>query len=615
MMQKVQNKTHPDSSFDFACATLRMPGRAERRPKAGVEASPPWRGAAQAAGWVLLFFRCRRAAATAIGAVVMSLMSIGGFALTSDHTSLVYQRDTLKAATDAASLAATHHWRQALGHLTDDDDIKTALQPIVKRYILANIPEHRRPDDDDEQALRVQVTLHHGVPARVDVDAAADLSGGFFFSGWMLDAATAEALKATKVETRAEGSGNTIELVLAMDITTSMAATYLKNADKSDPNNIRMNIAKTATFAMLNALKGDDNNAGGHVTVGLVPFTTTVNIGSGRTTWMRGTDAPHKVFPARFGPWRGCIEHRPVSDTTVEASHLDVSLTLPSVSSFSRWFAPNTLDYRPATRRSHRQLYHPDDEETFPNGKTWKGRNDWVPAGETPAVDSEGPHFGCPSTAIMPLTTDIGSVITAVEDLKPWRGSGGTMNHLGIVWGRRLLAPEWRTAWGDTRFPVDRGNAENKKVIVLLTDGLNTAPDNTKTYPGLLGWGSQFPYTSYTSAYTGLGRAGGGGNSGTEAEGFRSNGRFGSILSDHSAKVLLNNLLSHSCTFAKDEGIEVFTVALVPANNSQAGSLRTILTNCASSEEHAFTRTTSPEEITEVFQQIARRLQSFRRLY
>ena len=603
-MQKAQKDTGPgplrlgsaQAPFDSACAT-----------PFGLAC------AALAAGWVLLFARCRRAAATAIGAASVTLMSLGGFALTSDHIHLVYQRDTLKAATDAASLAATRHWQQALGHLTDDDDIKTALQPVVRRYILANIPEGRR--ENAERTLRFQTTLHHSVPVRVDIEATADLSGGLIFTGWMLNDDTAETLKTTKVETRTERSGNTIEIVLAMDITTSMAATYIRGADKSDPDNIRMNIAKTATFALLDALEGDNNNAGGHVAVGLVPFTTTVNIGSGRTAWMTSTDAPHKVFPARFGPWRGCIEHRPVSGTTVTASDVDVSLALPSVSSFTRWFAPNTLDYRPATRQSHRQRYQPYDQETFRDGKTWKGRNDWVPAGETPAVDSEGPHFGCPSTAIMPLTTDIGSVITAVQDLDAWRGSGGTMNHLGIVWGRRLLAPEWRTAWGDTRFPVDRGNAENKKVIVLLTDGLNTAPDNTNTYPGLLGWGSEFSYTSYTSAYTGLGRAGGGGNSGTEAEGFRSNGRFGSVLSDNSAKVLLNNLLSHSCTFAKDEGIEVFTVALVPANNPQAGALRTILTNCASSEEHAFTRTTSPEEITEVFQQIAHRVQSFRRVH
>ena len=55
------------------------------------------------------FVRCRRAAATALTAAVFTLMSVAGIALTSDHTHLVYQRDTLKAATDAACLAATRH--------------------------------------------------------------------------------------------------------------------------------------------------------------------------------------------------------------------------------------------------------------------------------------------------------------------------------------------------------------------------------------------------------------------------------------------------------------------------------------------------------------------------
>ena len=90
----------------------------------------------------------------------MTLMSVGGFALTSDHTHLVHQRDTLKAATDAASFATTRHWRQELGHLTDDDQIKAALLPIARRYILANIPENRR--EHAESTLTIQLTLHHG---------------------------------------------------------------------------------------------------------------------------------------------------------------------------------------------------------------------------------------------------------------------------------------------------------------------------------------------------------------------------------------------------------------------------------------------------------------------
>ena len=148
----------------------------------------------------------------------MTLMSLGGFALTSDHIHLVYQRDTLKAATDAASLAATRHWRQALGHLTDDDDIKDALRPIAMRYIRANIPENRR-----NTTLQVTLTLHHGV-GMVDVNAAADL-GGVIFAKWMLDDDAAGASKLTRVETRTErleAESSIIEVALAIDSTTSM---------------------------------------------------------------------------------------------------------------------------------------------------------------------------------------------------------------------------------------------------------------------------------------------------------------------------------------------------------------------------------------------------------
>ena len=66
------------------------------------------------------------------------------FALTSDHTHLVYQRDILKAGTDAATLATTRHLWTLNQNLSDADLIKAALMPIAERYILANIPESRR---------------------------------------------------------------------------------------------------------------------------------------------------------------------------------------------------------------------------------------------------------------------------------------------------------------------------------------------------------------------------------------------------------------------------------------------------------------------------------------
>ena len=52
------------------------------------------------------------------------------------------------------------------------------------------------------------------------------------------------------------------------------------------------------------------------------------------------------------------------------------------------------------------------------------------------------------------------------------------MSHLGMTWGRRMLASSWRDVWGDTIHPVssdDESSGEVTKAIVLLTDGLNGA--------------------------------------------------------------------------------------------------------------------------------------------
>ena len=125
------------------------------------------------------FVRCRRAAATALTAAVMTLMSVAGIALTSDHTHLVYQRDILKAGTDAATLATTRHlW--TLNQNLSDEDVKAALMPIAERYILANIPESRR----ERATETLAITLVPDRVTGVDINACADL-GGIIFGGWM----------------------------------------------------------------------------------------------------------------------------------------------------------------------------------------------------------------------------------------------------------------------------------------------------------------------------------------------------------------------------------------------------------------------------------------------
>ena len=143
------------------------------------------------------FVRCRRAAATALTAAVMTLMSVAGIALTSDHTHLVYQRDILKAGTDAATLATTRHlW--TLNQNLSDEQVKAALMPIAERYILANIPESRR--ERAKETLAITLVPDRTSPARWTSMPEADL-GGIIFGSWMYGDVVTSTLRGQPVRT------------------------------------------------------------------------------------------------------------------------------------------------------------------------------------------------------------------------------------------------------------------------------------------------------------------------------------------------------------------------------------------------------------------------------
>ena len=97
--------------------------------------------------------------------------------------------------------------------------------------------------------------------------------------------------------------------------------------------------------------------------------------------------------------------------------------------------------------------------------------NDWGRQGRR---GTGGPNFHCTSTAMLPLTTTLATVETALDGIKAndvW--GGGTMAHLGVTWGRRMLAHSWRAVWGssDSVHPVNPADGEVTKVLILLTDG------------------------------------------------------------------------------------------------------------------------------------------------
>ncbi|MEL6753282.1 MAG: hypothetical protein AAFO57_04595, partial [Pseudomonadota bacterium] len=48
---------------------------------------------------------------------------------------------------------------------------------------------------------------------------------------------------------------------------------------------------------------------------------------------------------------------------------------------------------------------------------------------------------------------------------------GGTAGHLGMSWGRYLLAPEWSSVWPVTSTPIDYDEPDGRKIVVMMTDG------------------------------------------------------------------------------------------------------------------------------------------------
>ena len=267
----------------------------------------------------------------------------------------------------------------------------------------------------------------------------------------------------------------------------------------------------------------------------------------------------------------------------------------PDVTPFTSWFAPSTLEFRPAEREALAAEI----------GADVRGENDW--SADDPREDyGAGPHYGCPRDEIIPVTTDRHAVEQALANLQPWTG-GGTMTHLGVVWGRRVLAPRWRSAWG---LPEDDPDLERQRVLVLLTDGLNAAYDNPTTYPGRYQHNGTSYRTEFTSQYTGYGRRG----SGTLEEGYRVGTRLTGLSNQGRPDLeILDAIFLQSCEFAKAEGIAVFTVSAVPNGVARAAHVNDLLVACATSADHAFIQDSDPEGLQAAFQAIGRMVQGIRR--
>ncbi|MEZ5814159.1 MAG: pilus assembly protein [Alphaproteobacteria bacterium] len=167
------------------------------------------------------------------------------------------------------------------------------------------------------------------------------------------------------------------------------------------------------------------------------------------------------------------------------------------------------------------------------------------------------PYYSCPQASILPLSEDM----TALKDrIGEMQANGWTFGNLGMVWGWRMLSPEAPFTEG-----VEWENDAWRKVIVMMTDG-----DNVRSSPyGGFGYNGEHTVSS------------------------------SSVLDDRLEEVCQNmddqdNVTVYTITFeATSGGIDAATQALYEACAGNGGR-----------HEHV----TSSEELIDVFRSIAQEL-------
>lgn len=101
----------------------------------------------------------------------------------------------------------------------------------------------------------------------------------------------------------------------------------------------------------------------------------------------------------------------------------------------------------------------------------------------------DGSHYGesladmCPDEGVMPLTNQAATINSLIDDLPSGVVAGysdievfaltGTAGHVALGWGWYSLSPNWNSVWPAGAQPAAYTDTTTKKVIVLLTDGIN----------------------------------------------------------------------------------------------------------------------------------------------
>jgi Flp pilus assembly protein TadG len=311
-----------------------------------------------------------------------------------------------------------------------------------------------------------------------------------------------------------------LELALVLDVTGSMDTNCGTPSNRTDGNcgvttvpalpdqvvtgrNNNMDLLRLAAADLVNVLYGS-RDVSPNLWVSVVPYSTTINIGTGpsREAWLDPTSRTN--LAADFSPsaWRGCVEARVgYPGAPADGDRVDYP---PSAHAFRPFLYRSTIgDYTlvTATRPAGNNTQTTVTRDIVAGDNDW-ARLDWATntVGQNAITEAYqlwrgnnnvGPNVGCPTTPVLPLTASKATILNTIQNLRP-SFRGGTMGNIGLLGGWFTLSPNWRAAWNlgppptgwTTPLPLDYNSRYMRKVIVMMTDGANGWFDFPGGFPG-----------------------------------------------------------------------------------------------------------------------------------
>ncbi|MCB1429433.1 MAG: TadE/TadG family protein [Halioglobus sp.] len=545
---------------------------------------------------------------------ICAFPAIGAASLALDYSNMSRERNMVQHSLDAAALATA---KQMASGTTG-----AALEQYARDFFDANLPSsiaanridldvtvktEMVPNEDGEMVQ--QKTL--GLDAKLDYDT---------FIATVMGQDQIEIGIASQV-----AMGNmTVEVALVIDNSGSMGSNSRMTLAKSTAKDLIETVYNAASFsnkpdpvkfslvpfaASVNIGTNNQNQTWmdrngwspiHHENLNWNEYDTPNTVRSNRTGWQERINGSwkwrtrHDVYALMGASWQGCVEMRPWPYNTTD----DIAL-LSNTSGYNRvrnnssddlkkqlfvpMFAPSEpyryytyKDYRGYMRtgydwysygynytydwkRSNNVTFESDASNRQANQNS---RQNWIFRYQNNSLwsgvtrDGQGPNYGCTTNALTDLTKNQTTIENAVDAMQP---NGNTNIQEGVAWGWRTLSPTEPFTEGRAY-----DDAENRKYMIVLTDGNNTYSTTSNpngTYYGAWGYGKH-------------GRI----DEGLSNSDLAGTPYVGQNLNSYEKK--MNAHTVQTCNNAKAAGVTVFTIAFDVRDGS---SVKEMLNACAGS--------------------------------